>query len=103
MPFGRPLDLEGGPQIAFFDIEANRMIKNGDRFLKKHEFTMDFRCQNERPEMVQIMLYIVLVAIQEVWVVTKFDEKLVPKWFQKLIKIKPLGAHCRVFGDFVRF
>ena len=25
--------------------------------------------------------------------VTKFDEKWVPKWFQQVIKIEPLGAH----------
>ena len=34
-----------------------------------------------------------LVAINEVWVVTIFDEKLMAKWFQQIIKIEPLGAH----------
>jgi hypothetical protein len=44
VPFGRPLDFEGGPKIAFLDIEANKMRKNGvlDRGLKKHEFQRIF-------------------------------------------------------------
>ena len=48
---------EGGPQIAFLDTEANKMRKNRvlDRVLKKHEFTIDFRCQNERPEVVTVV------------------------------------------------
>ena len=41
------LDFEGNPNIAFVDIVANKMEKNWvlDRALKRHEFTMDFRCQ----------------------------------------------------------
>ena len=39
MPFACPLDFEGGPKTAFWDIEANKMRKDGvpDRVLKKHE------------------------------------------------------------------
>ena len=61
VPFGRSLGFEGGPQIASLDIEADRMRKNGvlDRVLKETttttEFTIDFRCQNEMPEIVEVM------------------------------------------------
>ena len=53
----RPFDFEGGPQIQLFDIEANRMRKNGflDRVLRKHEFSIDVRCQNEMSEMVKVV------------------------------------------------
>ena len=51
------MDFEGGPQTESLDIGANKMGKHGvlDRVLKKHEFTMDFRYQNERPVMVKVM------------------------------------------------
>ena len=35
--------------------------------------------------------------------VTELNENWMPKWSQQIIKIKPLGAHGRFFGDFVRF
>ena len=39
MPFCTPLDFEGGPQIVFLDIEANKMKKKGvlDRVLKQKQ------------------------------------------------------------------
>ena len=100
VPFGRPLNFEGSPQIACLDIEENKTRKNGvlDRVLKKHEFAMDFRCQNERPEVVNVVLFaLCLLQFMRVWVVTKFDEKRVPKWSQTIIKAVPLGAHGQVF------
>ena len=35
--------------------------------------------------------------------VTKFDEQMTPKWFQKVIKIEPFGAHGQFLCLFVRF
>ena len=55
MQFGRPLDFEGGPQIAFLDIGANKIRKNGvlDRVFKKHEFQWTFDAKIERPDFVK--------------------------------------------------
>ena len=55
VPFGRPLDFEGGPQIAFLDIEANKMRNNGvlDRVLQKHEFQRTFDAKIQRPDLVK--------------------------------------------------
>ena len=55
LSFGRPLDFEGGPQIAVLDIEENKMRKNGvlDRVLKKHEFQWIFDAQIQRPDLIK--------------------------------------------------
>ena len=56
-PFWPQLDFEGGPQIEVFGIDSYKMMKNGvqECVLKKHEFSIDFRCQNERPEVVKVV------------------------------------------------
>ena len=55
MPFGRPPDFEGGPQIVFLDIEANKMRKNGvlDCVLKKHELQWIFDNKILGPDLVK--------------------------------------------------
>ena len=55
MPFARRLDFEGVPQIAFLDIEANKMRKNGvlDRVMKKHEFQWIFDAEILGPDLVK--------------------------------------------------
>ena len=57
----------------------------------------------QRPEMVKAEFGRWRVAIYEVWVVTIFDEKMMAKWFQQIIKIEPLGAHGWIVWDFGRF
>ena len=70
------------------------MIKNGvlDCVLKKQEFQWIFDAKTQRLDFVENEF-----GRCPVWVVTKFDEKWVPEWSPKIIKIEPLGAHGHVF------
>ena len=53
--FGLPLDFEGGPQISFMGIEANKIRKNAviDRVLKKHEFQWISDAKIRGPDLVK--------------------------------------------------
>ena len=55
VPFARQLHFEGGPQIVFLEIEANKMRRNGvlDRVLKKHEFQWIFDAKVQGPDLVK--------------------------------------------------
>ena len=55
VPFGRPLDFERGPQIAFLDIEVNKMRNSGvlDRVLLTHEFQWIFDVKVQGPDQVK--------------------------------------------------
>ena len=64
-----------------------------DRDLKKHEFLMDFDAKMGGPKLLKRVFRISHVAIEEVWVVTKFNEKWMPRLSRKVIGIEPLGAH----------
>ena len=76
-----------------FDNQANKMIKIGSKSVS----------QNEMREMVKVVFLHYACCNLTGLGVTNFDEKLVPKWSQQIIKFEPLGAHGCIFRDFVSF
>jgi hypothetical protein len=54
-PFWAPLDFEGVPKLSNFLENQHKVWKNYDqeRFQKKHQNLIDFRCQNKRHEKVE--------------------------------------------------
>jgi hypothetical protein len=65
--------------------------------LKKHEFSLDFQCQNEKPEIVKVKCLHHACCKLKGCVGHKYDETWVSKLHQKGGRIEPMGAHGRVF------
>jgi hypothetical protein len=89
-----------GNLYRYVGIDSNKMKKKRvqERVSKKHEFSMDFRCQNGRLEMGKMRFAFDACCNLRGWGwVMKFDEKWVYKWRQNVIKIEALGVHGRVF------
>ena len=97
--------FEGGPQIAFFGIVSNKMMKNEvqECVSKKHEFSWIFDATMRTPEMVKMRFSLHACCNLRGFGGSRNLMKMEAQMAPKTIKIEPLGAQGCDFRDFASF